>query len=69
MSLKNKEKTLENLSKQIENVNKEIEKLLPRAIIRKTSSFGNSSHVVLSKEFIDKKVGVIILDDLKGGKE
>ena len=57
------QKNFERISKKLENVSKEIESMMPRAIVRKTSTFGNSSHVVLSKELIDKEVGVIILGE------
>lgn len=62
------EDTLIDISEKIENINKTIENILPRAIIRQTTQFGNSSHVVLSKEFLDKRVGVIVLEDLKSMK-
>lgn len=55
------EKNFEKFAKQVEGLSKEIEKFVPYAIIKETSAFGNSSHVVLSKNFLDKRVGVIIL--------
>jgi len=61
-------KQFEKLTKQLEGWNKEIEKFVPYAIIKDTAVFGNSSHVVLSKNFLDKKVGVIILGDNGAGK-
>lgn len=66
MSAKNfsKEKFKE-LSEKIANIAKEIEEIIPQTTIKETSSFGNSSHVVLSKEVLGKKVGVIIFDNLK----
>lgn len=51
------------ISDKINNINKVIENILPQTVIRQTTSFGNSSHVVLSKEFLDKKVGVVILEN------
>jgi len=63
-----KEKDFERIAKQIEGLSKEIEKFVPYAIIKETSAFGNSSHVVLSKNFLDKKVGVIVLGEKEGGR-
>ena len=57
------EKNFEKLKKQLEGLSKELEKFVPYAIVKETSAFGNSSHIVLSKNFLDKKVGVIILGD------
>jgi len=65
-------RSFEKLSKKLENLSKEIEEIVPKAVIKKTSNFGNSSHVVLSKSFLDKKVGIIILEEnakMKGGKK
>ena len=61
------QKNFEKISKKLEGVSKEIEKMVPLAIIRETSAFGHSSHVVLSRTFLDKRVGVIILGN-KGRK-
>ncbi len=55
----------EELSKKIAHIAKEIEEMIPQTTIKETSSFGNSSHIVLSKEILGKKVGVIVFDDLK----
>ena len=66
MNLEEK-RDFENLSRQLEGVHKEIEGLLPRALIKRASAFGNSSHVVLSKDLLDKEVGVIVLGK-KGGE-
>ena len=57
------EKNFEKIAKQLEGLSREIEKFVPYAIIKDTVAFGSSSHVVLSKNFLDKKVGVIILGD------
>lgn len=62
MEIENIQKTFERISKELENVNKKIEGMLPKVLIKNASSFGNSSHVVLSKEFLNKKVGVIVFD-------
>jgi putative transposon-encoded protein len=62
------EKNFEKLAKQLEGLSREIEKFVPYAIVKDTSAFGNSSHVVLSKNFLDKRVGVIILGDRGGGR-
>ncbi len=67
------QKTFIEISDKINSINQVIENILPQAMIRQTTSFGNSSHVVLSKEFLDKKVGVVILEDFnkkqKGGEK
>ncbi len=67
------QKTFIEISEKINSINQVIENILPQAVIRQTTSFGNSSHVVLSKEFLDKKVGVIILEEFnmkqKGGEK
>jgi len=63
-----KEKDFEKIARQIEGLSKEIEKFVPYAIIKETSAFGNSSHVVLSKNFLDKRVGVIVLGDKESDK-
>jgi putative transposon-encoded protein len=57
------QKTFEKITKELESVNFEIEKVLPQVFIRNASTFGNSSHVVLSKELINKRVGIIVLED------
>ncbi len=57
------EREFERIARQIEGLSKKIEKFVPYAIIKETSAFGNSSHVVLSKNFLDKRVGVIVLGD------
>ena len=56
-------KFLKKMTKDIESINKKIEEVLPQIVIKKTVLFGNSSHIVLSKDFLDKKVGVIILSE------
>lgn len=58
----------EKIAKQIQGLSKEIEKFVPYAIIKDTTAFGNSSHVVLSRSFLHKKVGVIILGDREGDR-
>ncbi|MBU0907837.1 MAG: DUF2080 family transposase-associated protein [Nanoarchaeota archaeon] len=63
MEQKGIEKNFEKLAKQLEGLSKEIEKFVPYAIIKETVAFGNSSHIVLSKSFLDKRVGVIILGE------
>jgi putative transposon-encoded protein len=63
MASENIQKQVAVLAKKIEGMSKEIEKLMPYAIIKQTTAFGNSSHVVLSRNFLDKRVGVIILGD------
>lgn len=62
------EKNFEKLAKQLEGLSKEIERFVPYAIVKETSAFGNSSHVVLSKNFLDKRVGVIILGNKEGDR-
>ena len=57
------EREFEKIAKQIEGLSKKIEKFVPYVIVKETSAFGNSSHVVLSKNFLDKRVGVIVLGD------
>ena len=57
------QKDFEEISKKLEGLSKEITKLMPQAIIKDTVVFGNSSHIVLSRSFLDKKVGVIVLGD------
>jgi len=57
---KNPKKEFENITKKIAIITQSIENILPEAIIKETTSFGNSSHVVLSKELLNKKVGVIV---------
>jgi putative transposon-encoded protein len=56
---------LVDVTNKLEIINKDLEKILPQVTIREVSSFGNSGHVVLSKSLLDKKVGVIVLDDNK----
>jgi putative transposon-encoded protein len=53
----------EQISRKIVTINKSLESILPHAIVKETTSFGNSSHVVLSKELLHKRVGVIVLGD------
>jgi len=60
---KNLKENFEKLSRKVEIINRSIENILPHAIVRETTSFGNSSHVVLSKELLNKQVGVIVLGD------
>ena len=60
---KNVQKQILQITEKVEGMGKEIEKLIPYAIIKKTTVFGNSSHVVLSRNFLDKKVGIIILGE------
>ena len=60
-------KIFKNVSREIDSVNKSLEQLIPKAIIRETSSFGNSSHIVLSKDLLNKKVGVLILGEKNKG--
>ena len=57
------QKNFERISRKLEGVSKEIKKMVPCAIIKETSAFGHSSHVVLSRTFLDKRVGVIVLGD------
>ncbi len=58
------QKSFEKITKELEDVGKVIDALVPHAIVKKTTTFGNSSHVVLPKRFVDKRVGVVVLDDL-----
>jgi putative transposon-encoded protein len=62
------QKDFEKIARQIQGLSKEIERFVPYAIIKETVAFGNSSHVVLSKSFLDKRVGVIILGDKEAGR-
>ena len=61
----NIEQEFQKISQNLEELNQSLKSLLPRAIIREVSSFGNSAHVILLKELSNKKVGVIILDETK----
>ncbi|MFH1802007.1 MAG: DUF2080 family transposase-associated protein [archaeon] len=63
MEQKEIKKDFEKIARQIQGLSKEIERVVPYAIIKDTTVFGNSSHVVLSRNFLDKRVGVIILGD------
>lgn len=54
---------LADVSEKIEIINRDLEKILPRVSIKEVTSFGNSSHVILSRQFLDKKVGIILLED------
>lgn len=54
---------LADVSSRLENINRDLEKVIPNVDVREVSSFGNSGHIVLSKKLVDKKVGVIVLDD------
>jgi putative transposon-encoded protein len=56
---------LAEVSGKIENIHRDLEKVMPVATIREVSSFGNSGHIVLSKTLLDKRVGVIVLDNVK----
>lgn len=58
------EKILSDISKKLELINKNIDKVMPKVLIKEASSFGNSSHVVLSKDFVDKKIGILILGEM-----
>jgi len=60
-------KTFESISADLETVNRRLEQLVPRAIVKRTTSFGNSSHIVLPKDFLNKEVGVIILNEQTQG--
>ncbi len=53
----------ERISVGLEEVSKAIEQVLPRAIVKEVTPFGNSAHVVLSKELLDKKIGVIVFEE------
>jgi len=59
------QKNFEALSKEIEKINRSIEALVPKLILKETSSFGNSSHVILPKDLGDKKVGVVVFGSEK----
>ncbi|HVY01545.1 MAG TPA: DUF2080 family transposase-associated protein [Candidatus Nanoarchaeia archaeon] len=54
---------LADVSLKLETINRDLERVMPRVDVREVSSFGNSGHIVLSKKLVDKKVGVIVLDD------
>lgn len=54
---------LADVSTKIEVINRDLARILPHVTIREVSSFGNSGHIVLSKSLLDKRVGVIVLDD------
>ena len=62
------QKNFEKITRQLKGLSKEIDQMVPYAIIKETAAFGNSSHVVLSRSFMDKKVGVIILGDKEGAR-
>jgi hypothetical protein len=68
MGQKEIKKNFEKFAEQLKGLNKEIEKFVPYAIVKDTVAFGNSSHIVLSKNFLDKKVGIIILGDKEENK-
>ena len=51
------------ISNGLEEVSRAIEQIMPRAIVKDVTAFGNSAHVVLSKELLDKKIGVIVLEE------
>jgi putative transposon-encoded protein len=56
-------RTLEKISKNIEEVNKKLQDIVPKVFVKEASVFGNSAHIVLSKELLNKKVGVIVLQE------
>lgn len=62
MEIENIQRTFENISKELEEVNRKIEGMIPKALIKNASSFGNSAHVVLSKDYLDKKIGIFVFD-------
>ena len=63
------EKIFSEISEKIESINRAVEDVLPFATFRKTSTFGNSAHIVLSKDHLDKDVGVIVLDNFYKNKK
>lgn len=66
---KNIHSTFERIASGLEEVSRAIETVLPKAIVKQVSTFGNSAHVVLSRDLVGKKVGVVLLsDDLVAGK-
>jgi putative transposon-encoded protein len=62
-------KTIQKLSKNISEVNKTLDTLLPEIVVREATIFGNSAHVVISREHLNKKIGVIVLGDSPSGQE
>lgn len=59
---------LADVSSKLEIINRDLEKVMPSVDVREVSSFGNSGHIVLSKKLVDKRVGVIVLDDVQISK-
>ena len=57
-------KNFERISRKHEEISSELDRLVPKVVVREATLFGNSSHVVLSKSFAERKVGVILLDDI-----
>ena len=56
---------LENLQKDGEKAYNTMRKILPEAIIKnqEVKPFGNASHIILPKEYNNKKVTIIIKKD------
>lgn len=61
----NIEKNFDKITKQAKGLEDEINKLVPFAMVKETTAFGNSSHIILSKNFRNKKVGIIVLGDIE----
>lgn len=53
----------EKIARQIQGLSQEIQRFVPMAIVKETTAFGNSSHVVLSRSFLNKKVGIIVFEE------
>lgn len=63
MKQENKQNDFEKIAKQIQGLSLEIQRFVPMAIVKETTAFGNSSHVVLSRSFLNKKVGIIVFEE------
>ena len=53
---------LEKLQKDVSQAYETMKKILPEAILKdqEVKSFGNASHIILPKEYIGKKITIIV---------
>ena len=61
-------KDIVQIAEKIDGLSKEMESLIPQVLVKTTTAFGNSAHVVLSRNFLDKKVGIVILGEKNSEK-